>query len=116
MGDRADGSGRVVGTRADGCEVVCTLPEPALVDRVAMVKREILPHVRAQTRIADGFRLEFPLDSLVRSKLEQWVELERSCCGEARFEIDEQTDGLRFTVHGIDPTGALAELFGEAAS
>ena len=35
-----------VGVRADGCEVVCTLPETSLGERVAWLEREVLPHVR----------------------------------------------------------------------
>ncbi len=111
MADQSEGIVGVVGTRADGCEVVCTLPESSLGERAAMVKREILPHALAHSRIADGFQLEFPQDPEIRRKLEHWAELERSCCQEARFEIEERAGGLRLTVHGIDPAAnALAEL------
>ena len=115
MADQSGGIVGVVGTRADGCEVVCTLPETSLGERASMVKRKILPHVRSHTRIADGFQLEFPRDPQIRGKLEHWAELERGCCREARFEIDEPAGGLRLTVHGIDPAwNALAELLDSA--
>lgn len=111
MSERGSGIVGVVGTRADGCEVVCTLPEASLGERARMVSREVLPHVRGHARIADGFQLELRNAPEVRAALEHWAELERSCCQEARFEIDEQADALRLTVHGIEPSGsALAEL------
>lgn len=116
MSDDNGGIVRVVGARDDGCEVVCTLPEASLEDRRAMVKREILPHVTSHARTSDGFRLEFRRDPEVRNRLEQWAELEGRCCQEARFEIDEEGDGLRLTVHGIDPSGnALATLLDSPA-
>ncbi len=111
MGDRNEGIVGVVGTRADGCEVVCTLPETSVGERAAMIRREILPYARSYTRIPDGFQLEFPRDPQIRRNLEHWAELEEICCLEARFEISEHKGGLRLTVNGVDPTGnALAEL------
>ncbi len=112
MADQNEGIVGVVGTRADGCEVVCTLPETSIGERAAMIRREILPYVRSCTRIADGFQLEFPRDPQIRRNLEHWAELEEICCLEARFEISEHKGGLRLTVNGVDPAGnGLAELF-----
>lgn len=115
MSDQGEGIVGVVGIRADGREVVCTLPESSIGERSAMLKREILPHALATRRIADGFELEFPQDPAIRRKLEHWAELERSCCEEARFEIHESSGRLRLTVHGIDPAAnALSELLDSA--
>ncbi len=111
MADQHEGIVGVVGTRADGCEVVCTLPETSAGERAAMIRREILPYARSYTRIAYGFQLEFPRDPQNLRKLETWAELEGICCLEARFEISEHAGGLRLTVNGIDPAGnAFTEL------
>ena len=109
MADQNEGIVGVVGTRADGCEVVCTLPETSVGERIAMIRREILPYARSYTRIADGFQLEFPRDPQIRRNLENWAELEGICCLEARFEISEHAGGLRLTVNGIDPAGKAYE-------
>jgi hypothetical protein len=100
-----------VGRRSDGCEVVCTLSQASLGERIAMVRRDILPWVRGGVHLEDGFRLELAPEAGVRERLERWAELERACCREARFEIDETGGGLRLTVHGIEPRGTgLADL------
>jgi hypothetical protein len=117
MSEQAKDIVGVVGARADGCEVVCTLPAASLAERVAMLEREILPHARSGARIADGFRLEFARDPGIRQRLERWAELERSCCREARFELEERGEALRLSVHGIQPAaGALAALLDAATA
>jgi hypothetical protein len=83
---------------------LCNLSPDALRERLAQVRAEILPHVVAQARRSDGFDLDFRDTAETRARLEQWVALERQCCGGLRWELESgEAGGLRLSVTGVDP-------------
>ena len=85
----------------------CTLDPKALRERIAMVRREILPHATRTEALSDGRAWTFP--ATLRNRLQQLVELERQCCtDEVRFSLREIEGELRLEVHGVDPN---AEVF-----
>ncbi len=87
----------------------CTLSPEDLEQRVAMIRREILPRVLAKLELEDGVGWEFEATADNRKKLEELTELERQCCRGLSFEIREDPNGtrLRWEILGIDPNTAI---------
>ena len=68
----------------------CTLDPQALRERIAMVRRDVLPLSQHSEALDDGYAWEFPARPDVRETLETWVALEGECCrGGVRFELVE---------------------------
>lgn len=88
-------------------EEVCSLPRPTLEQRLALVRREFLPHVLRSQQLEDGVRWEFPDEPGQVTRLERLIELERACCSGISFAL-ERGEGLWLAIRGIDPN---AELF-----
>ncbi len=83
----------------------CTPSPEDLEQRVAMIRREILPRVLARLKLENGVGWEFEATADNRKKLEDLTELERQCCRGLSFEIREDPNGtrLRWEILGIDP-------------
>ena len=93
---------------------VCSLSSAELEDRLAMIRREILPHVKRSEDLRSGRAWEFEETSALRAKLEQWVELERRCCGGLDWSLERlPADRLRLTVLGVEPGSGFFEFFAE---
>lgn len=90
---------------------VCSLTDDQLEERRAMVRAEILPHVRKALRIEGGFAIETEATSEMRQKLHDLVALERRCCSSVSWDLveDARADRVRLEVRGLD---ADAELLG----
>jgi len=94
----------------------CALGPEALRQRVALIRREILPRARSSRPLPDGRAWEFSSSPELRGILEELIELERQCCGEGiRFELHGGTGdaGLQLEVHGIDPNARVFALLEE---
>lgn len=86
------------------CTDVCSLAPDQLEARRRMIRSEILPRVLHQEDLPDGFACEF--DAGMRSRLEEWVALERECCSSLDWRVLGAPGGcLRLEVRG---TGARA--------
>jgi hypothetical protein len=84
----------------------CTLDDAGRLDRLGLIRREILPHVTESSALADGFAWECAGSG--REKLERWIALERACCEHVSFEMMPRSDGSsRLEVRGDDPAVAL---------
>lgn len=96
---------------------MCSLPTDALQDRLAMIRREILPHVKRTEMLPNGFICEFDRHSDLQAKLEDLVVFERTCCGGLAFDLQSLPDAntLRLTVIGADPHSGIFEPFGGPA-
>ena len=82
-------------------EDVCSLPPAALDDRVAMIRRDILPLARRSEALANGRAWEFARDPALQSKLEALVAFERQCCSGIDWNLDVEDETLRLRVEGI---------------
>ena len=100
----------------DRTQSPCSLSAEALRERVAMIRSEILPHLKATRALAGGRSLDFGPE--LAERLEAWVELERRCCGGLVWKLEPlpSSEGLRLTVEGEDVLGPLLEERTETAS
>lgn len=91
----------------------CTLSAEALRERIAMIRSEILPHLKATRVLAGGRSLDFGPE--LRERLEAWIELERRCCGGLVWKLEPlpRAEGLRLTVEGEDVLARLLEEHAE---
>jgi hypothetical protein len=84
----------------------CTLNKEQLAERIAMIRREVLPHALAKQVLPDGRAWTF--DRTLRTKLEQLVALERECCRDGvTFALEEHASQLRLEIRGVDPNAAV---------
>ena len=92
---------------------VCSLTPDALQERLAMIRNEILPHVNRTEELSNGLAWELAATPEMREKLEQLVELERSCCNGLEWSLEARAETLRLSVTGVDPrSGFFAALGG----
>lgn len=96
---------------------MCSLSADELQDRLAMIRRDILPHVKRTEVLPNGFICEFDQHAEFQSKLEDLVALERTCCGGLTFDLQSLpgANTLRLTVTGADPHSGIFEPFGGPA-
>jgi hypothetical protein len=88
---------------------VCSLSSDERRERRAMLQREIAPHVRRTTELANGLAWEFDRNAAVRAKLLHLIDLERRCCGGLAWSLEESPEArnLRLVVTGVDPRSEL---------
>ncbi len=90
------------GTR--DCEHVCSLPTEKLRDRVAMIRRDILPQVTRREALADGVAFEFEHSAAMQKTLEDLVAFERECCSGVAWNLRQPSGRvLRLSVKGLAP-------------
>jgi hypothetical protein len=83
----------------------CTLSAGRLHERLAWIRREILPHAVASETLADGIAWEFADAPGLAAKLDQLVALERECCSGIVFQQEHSLAAgrRRLEMRGIDP-------------
>jgi len=84
---------------------VCTLSPEGLAERIAWIRREILPHARRSERLLSGIAWELDAAPGLAEKLDRLVALERECCDGIVFEHGPSADAgrLRLEVRGVNP-------------
>lgn len=84
---------------------VCTLSPEGLAERIAWVRREILPHAIHSERLPTGIAWELDAAPGLVEKLDRLVTLERECCDGIVFEHGRsaQPGRLRLEVRGVNP-------------
>jgi hypothetical protein len=93
---------------------VCSLPSDQLSDRLAMIRREILPHATRRQVLADGVAVEFAHTAEMEKTLEDLVAFERKCCSGLTWSLTRPSaDVLRLSVEGLGPD---SDLFGPLAA
>ncbi len=104
------------GAEHSGCEDVCSLPSDELRDRVAMVRREILPHVTRRETLSDGVAREFEHTPAMQKTLEDFVSFERACCNGLVWNLRRPSDHvLRLSIQGLAPDSEFFSVFSGAA-
>ncbi len=92
-------------------EVTCSLTEAESRERRSLVRERLFPHITTAEKIATGLKLTFPNSDLVRSNVEEFVGLERQCCGFLTFDISPPEQGLVLTINGPAEAEATLEKF-----
>jgi hypothetical protein len=87
----------------------CTLAADELSDRMAWIRREILPHAVETVAIEQGLAFELRAAPGLADELDRLIALERECCSGIDFErTASSTPGrLRLEVRGVDPEAAV---------
>ncbi|MEN8184079.1 MAG: hypothetical protein ABFS46_16250 [Myxococcota bacterium] len=99
-----------------GCQDVCSLPNEELADRVAMIRREILPLVTRREVLADGVALEFEHTPAMQKTLEDLVVFERGCCSGLAWNLGRPSDRvLRLSVQGLAADSDFFRALGPGA-
>jgi hypothetical protein len=97
---------------------VCTLPADGLGERMAWIRREILPHAVGVVRLDRGLAFELAPAPGLAGRIDDLIGLERECCSSIAFErLPSATPGrLRLEVRGIDPDAAVFRSLGVPGS
>ena len=90
----------------------CRLSSPELAERRAWIAADVAPLVRRVVRLPDGVVWECEGSAAAEATLRSWIEKERACCADVRFELGRNAAGdAILEVRGDDPVVAvLAEI------
>ncbi len=100
----------------DSIELACSLTDAELRERRAMMRKALLPHV-VDCRLR-GLELArvFSNVEASRSEVEQFVDLERQCCGFLTFTISPPGEKLTLNIEGPEGSQSTLKVLAEAAS
>lgn len=88
---------------------VCSLDGDTLAERIASVRRRLVPSVRGKEPIPNGLAIELVAAPGVEGFVDQWIELERACCGglDWRRAPSRFADGVRVEIGGAAADAAV---------
>ncbi len=89
----------------------CSLTTEQQRIRRSRVRDDILPLVCAVNRTGNCLRLELVQASGNRELLEEFIALERDCCGSLDFSLSEEHESLSLLVEGPPDATDLIDLF-----
>jgi hypothetical protein len=97
---------------------ICTLPPRDLQQRLAWIRREILPHTISSDRIESGRAIELADAEGLRWKLARLIEAEAECCSGIVFEPmpSQAPDRVRLEIRGVDPDASIFDALAENGS
>ncbi len=95
--------------RDDGCN----LPTEEFQDRLAMIRRDILPLAKRREELTDGLAFEFEQSPGMKKTLEDFIAFERECCSGLTGGL-EQTEAaqLRLSIRGLSPSSEFFQTVG----
>ena len=103
----------------EASDSICSLPEGQLRERIAMLRRDLLPLVKRTVPLPDdaGLALEFDATPALRVQLETLVDFERQCCGGLEWSLSPESDEphLRLSIAGVAPDASFFKKLGIAA-
>lgn len=100
----------------DSIELACSLTDAELRERRAMIRKALLPHVVDCRLSGLELAMDFSNVEAVRSDVEQFVDLERQCCGFLTFTISPPGEKLTLNIEGPEGSQSTLKVFAEAAS
>ena len=97
-------------------EVSCSLNDVEFRQRRAMARRTLIPHAQACKRHENGVRIAFGPSKGLQKLVEEFVKLERQCCGFLTFEITDGTCGHSkvLSISGPPEASATIDMFANA--
>ena len=97
-----------------GTEMVCSLTDRESRERRATVRKSLFPHLLSAEKMDSGLKLTFPDSNRLRSSVEDFVDLERQCCGFLTCTITPSGQGLTLTIEGPPEAQETLEKFSAA--
>ena len=91
----------------------CSLPPEDRRERLAMIRREILPRATRRQALPDGLALDFEPGAATERELEELVAFERRCCSGLEWSLERSPERLRLRVSGLAPDSPLLRLADE---
>ncbi len=95
-------------------EFACSLTGDEFRKRRAMARKFLVPHIIKTEKLASGLRLTFPDTDALRSRVDNFVSLERQCCGFLAFAVTPPGEGLSLTIEGPSEALPTLEMFAAA--
>ena len=96
---------------------ICSLPEDELRERIAELRRDLLPLVQRTEPLPDdaGVVAEFEPRPEIEQQLEDLVAFERQCCSGLDWSLEARPDRLRLTIAGLSPDSKFFQTLGVPA-
>lgn len=95
-------------------EVACSLTDEELRERRILARNSLVPHITGVTKLDLGLRVTFPNTEALRLSVENFISLERRCCGFLNFTVASPEDELILTIDGPPESRATIEVFATA--
>lgn len=100
--------------RTETTAIACSLTSKELRERRAMARERLWPHLEATETFAHGLTLTFPNTDAIRATVEEFVGLERQCCGFLTFIVTPPEQGLAVRIEGPPEAAATLAMFATA--
>ena len=89
----------------------CTLTPQELRDRRSQIRATIVPLVATVTQLEDGLCIVFEHSEGLRSLIEEFIALEKQCCGFLQFTLSEPAEDLSLLVQAPPEAESVIEMF-----
>lgn len=96
-----------------GRVVACSLNDEEFKARRALARDTLLRKVVASNRTADGLTISFQEGDALRDNLEQFIALERQCCGFLDFSVSEPPSN-ELVISGPPEAASTIDIFAAA--
>ncbi len=96
-------------------DVVCSLNDKEFHQRRQLVRSALLPHIANLERFENGIILRFIASAELRSDVEDFIDLERACCGFLTFTLSPPGGDLCLTIKGPPEAKETLDLFARTA-
>lgn len=95
--------------------IACTLTDEEMRTRRALARRTILPKIIKYERLSDGLTLAFSNSPETRSCVEDFILLEKGCCGFLTFDLTSESTppsgALVLTITGPSDAASVLDTF-----
>lgn len=95
----------------ESSETYCTITSAEQRIRRSAVRESISPHVKSAVILNEGLRIELSGHKELRKIVEEFVVLERKCCGFLSFTISPPGEPLFVQIQGPPGASSLLEMF-----
>ncbi len=88
--------------------IACTLNDDEFRQRRVLARQTIIPEILSYKRVENGLNLVFSNTPVTLGHVEEFVRLEKGCCGFLTFELDTPSNAVDETIELaiIGPAGA----------
>lgn len=97
-------------------EIACTLTDAQFRERRVLIRKTVLAHVVKRHRNKSGITLTFPCEDAIRSQVENFVDLERQCCGFLTFTLSPQGGDLELLIEAPEAGQQMLDQLADAVS